>query len=76
MRVVNSDDKPVLCSSLKVKAPFGYYRIETNCPSCLSYVWVYYPEEEDSVLDPQCPCCNAGFHIIWDMDICDYHVWL
>ncbi len=76
MKILNSHERNVICSLLKLPTPRGYFYLKTNCPSCLLYVWIYYPQEEDFVLHPTCPTCNKTFNVVWDADMHDYHTWL
>jgi len=76
MKILNASDRSVICSLFDLPTPEGYYHLETNCPSCLSYLWIYYPEEDDFVLHPHCPACARIFHVVWDADTHDYHTWL
>lgn len=71
----NYKKKNIICSLFKLCAQEGYYYLETRCPCCPAYLYVYYSEEDDFVLHPTCPACSKTFHIIWDPDIYDYYTW-
>jgi phage FluMu protein Com len=76
MIILNSSKKYIICSLIKMPTPEGYFYLEANCPSCLSYLYIYYPEENDFVLNPDCPFCGKIFHVVWDPDTHNYHIWL